>query len=107
MSSGVFNKYTGYHNRRSIRLPGYDYSRPGYYFVTICIHDRSLRFFGTVMDGLMILNEFGKYAGQCWHEIPIHFPHVKTDEFIVMPNHVHGIIVICNPVAGVQNIVGV
>ena len=51
MSGGIYTKYTGYHNRRSIRLKGYDYSRPGAYFVTICIHDRAQRLFGNVADG--------------------------------------------------------
>jgi hypothetical protein len=46
MSSGIFNQYTGYHNRRSIQLQGYDYSKPRYYFVTVCIHDRKQNLFG-------------------------------------------------------------
>jgi putative transposase len=111
VGSGIYNKYTGYHNRRSIRLDGYDYSRPGNYFITICIHDPEQRIFGDVVDGRMILNENGKYVERCWNNIPIHFPNVVLDESVVMPNHVHGIIVIggsVNPVgvqnAGVQNI---
>jgi REP element-mobilizing transposase RayT len=103
MSSGIYNKYTGYHNRRSIRLPGYDYSRPGYYFVTFCIHDRRQNLFGNVVDAIMVLNEFGKFTKQCWHDIPKHFPNVKIDDFIVMPNHVHGIIRICGNFAGANN----
>lgn len=51
MSDGVYSKLTGYHNRRSIRLPGYDYSQPGYYFVTVCIHDRTQRLFGDIPVG--------------------------------------------------------
>jgi REP element-mobilizing transposase RayT len=94
MSSGIFNKYTGYHNRRSIRLRGYDYSQPGAYFVTICIHDRKQRLFGNVVDGKMVFNEMGNIAKKYWMEIPHHFPNVQLDEFIIMPNHVHGIIII-------------
>jgi hypothetical protein len=59
MSGGIYNKYTGHHHRRSIRLKGYDYSRPGAYFVTICIHDRAQRLFGNVVDGKMVLNDAG------------------------------------------------
>jgi len=104
MSSGIFNKITGYHNRRSIRLSGHDYSQPGYYFVTICIHDRKERLFGDIIEHKLILNEYGKCVEQCWREIPIHFPNVSIDEFIVMPNHVHGIIKIDHyPAAGVNN----
>ena len=81
------------HHRRSIRLPGYDYSRAGAYFVTICVQDRAC-LFGDIADGVMRLNDAGRVVERCWHEIPIHFPHVELDEFVIMPNHVHGIIVI-------------
>jgi putative transposase len=61
-------------------------------------------FFGDIKNGQMIYNEFGEYAKQCWREIPVHFPHVKLDDFVVMPNHVHGIICINGgSVVGVQN----
>ncbi len=96
MSDGVYNRYTGFHNRRSIRLPGYDYSRPGYYFVTVCIHDMTQKLFGDVVEGKMGLNDAGKCARQCWLDIPMHFPNVKLDEYIIMPNHIHGVIVICD-----------
>ncbi len=88
------------HHRRSIRLPNYDYSQSGLYFITICTHNREC-LFGDVVDGKMILNEFGNVAQQCWLEIPQHFEHVELDAFVVMPNHVHGIIVIKND--GTQN----
>jgi REP element-mobilizing transposase RayT len=103
MSGGVYSKLTGYHNRRSIRLPGYDYSRPGYYFVTMCIHNRRRNLFGNVVGGEMVLSEFGKFTRQCWYDIPKHFPDVKIDDFIVMPNHVHGIIRICGNPVGANN----
>jgi len=81
------------HHRRSVRLRGYDYSQAGAYFVTICTPDRAC-LFGDVADGVMRLNDAGRVVERCWHEIPIHFPHVELDEFVIMPNHVHGVIVI-------------
>jgi len=81
------------HHRRSIRLKGYDYTRAGAYFVTICTKDRTC-LFGDVADGVMRLNQMGHIVRQCWLAIPEHFPHVLLDEFVVMPNHVRGIIVI-------------
>lgn len=92
------------HHRRSIRLYGYDYSQPGAYFITLCTHNREC-LFGNIMDGKMVLNDVGKIAHQCWLEIPIHYPNVQLDEFIIMPNHIHGILIINDDV--VQNIVGV
>jgi REP element-mobilizing transposase RayT len=94
MSSGIFNKYTGYHNRKSIRLPGHDYSLPGAYFVTICIHDWKQKLLGGVVDGAMVENDYGNTVRQCWNDLPAHYPQIRLDEFIIMPNHVHGIIVI-------------
>lgn len=90
------------HHRRSIRLPGYDYSRAGAYFVTICAQDRAC-LFGDIADGVMRLNDAGRVVERCWHEIPIHFPHVELDEFVIMPNHVHGIIVIVENHVGAKN----
>lgn len=86
------------HHRRSIRLPGYDYAEPGACFVTICTKDR-LCLFGEVVAGEMRLNAAGHIAHQCWSDIPNHFPHVQLDAFIVMPNHVHGILVIAHHAA--------
>lgn len=85
------------HHRRSIRLKGYDYTRPGYYFVTICTKDRE-HFFGEIVDGKMYLSEIGKKVQQCWDEIPQHFPQVRLDEWVIMPDHVHGILVIMDSV---------
>ncbi len=81
------------YRRRSIRLRGYDYAQPGAYFVTICTYRRQ-PLFGEVVDGEMRLNAAGRVARRCWLEIPQHFPHVQLDEFVIMPNHVHGILVI-------------
>ena len=79
------------HNHRSIRLKGYDYSGEGLYFVTICCHNREC-LFGEILYGEMVLNDAGKIADGCWLEIPNHFPNAVLHEYIVMPNHVHGII---------------
>jgi putative transposase len=89
------------HHRHSIRLPGYDYAQPGAYFVTICTKDR-LCLFGEVVAGQMRLNDAGCIVRQCWSDIPNHFPHVQLDAFIIMPNHVHGILVIAHHV-GAKN----
>jgi REP element-mobilizing transposase RayT len=80
-------------NRRSIRLRGYDYSRAGAYFVTICTLNREC-LFGNIENGEMRLNTTGKIVQRCWDEIPFHFSEVELDEFVVMPNHIHGIAVI-------------
>jgi putative transposase len=81
------------HHRRSIRLKRYDYSRAGTCFLTVCTHQREC-LFGDIAAGKMRLNAAGKIAVQYWNEIPTHFPHVQLDGFVVMPNHVHGILVI-------------
>jgi REP element-mobilizing transposase RayT len=81
------------HNRRSIRLDGYDYAQPGAYFVTVCTRDRTC-LFGHVVNGEMHLNEASEIAQRCWEDIPHHFPLVELDAFVVMPNHVHGVIVV-------------
>jgi putative transposase len=81
----------------SIRLKGWDYRNPGYYFVTICTKNRE-PYFGHIINGEMHLSPVGEIAVQCWREIPYHHTGVGLDEFVIMPNHAHGIIVICNPV---------
>ena len=88
-------------NRKSIRLKGYDYTQAGAYFVTVCAHNRGC-FFGEIVNGQMALNDCGNTAALCWREIPNHFPHVDLDEFIVIPNHMHGVLVIKNTV-GAKN----
>jgi putative transposase len=83
-------------NRGSIRLRDYDYSRPGAYFITICAHDRGHRF-GEISGGEMHLNLAGETAWEVWRLLPDRYPGVQNDAFIVMPNHVHGIIMINDP----------
>ncbi len=79
--------------RRSLRLPTFDYSQSGAYFVTICSIKKKC-IFGAIIDMEMQLNENGKIVGASWKEIEKHFPTVKLDQFIVMPNHLHGIIIL-------------
>ncbi|HMC97609.1 MAG TPA: transposase [Flavobacteriales bacterium] len=81
------------YHRRSIRLRGYDYAQAGAYFITLCTHDRS-HLFGRIANAVMELNACGEAAQHCWDAIPGHFPLVELDAFQVMPNHVHGIVVI-------------
>jgi REP element-mobilizing transposase RayT len=85
------------HHRRSISLRGYDYTQPGAYFITVCTHKRA-GLFGRVADGDMTLNDAGRVAVKCWKGIPAYFPHVDVDEFVVMPNHIHGILSIVDAV---------
>ncbi len=81
------------HHRRSIRLREYDYSSVGAYFVTICAQGREC-LFGNVADGEMRLNDAGRMVGEWLFKLPDKFPGVVLDEYIVMPNHFHGIICI-------------
>ena len=95
------------HHRRSIRLKGYDYSQEGMYFVTICLRavvgaglkpaltkPTAVTTFGKIMDGEMVLNEYGQIVQMVWGELPQHYNNIQLDEFVIMPNHIHGIIVI-------------
>jgi REP element-mobilizing transposase RayT len=79
--------------RRSIRLQRFDYARPGAYFITICTEGRAC-LFGEVVDGEMRRYECGLLVHDIWETIPDHHPNVELDAFIVMPNHIHGILII-------------
>ncbi len=85
------------HHRRSIRLQGRDYAQAGAYFVTMLTQDRAC-LFGDVVNGEMQPNGWGDIVRTSWMEIPRHFAHTQLDAFVVMPNHVHGIIVITDDV---------
>jgi putative transposase len=74
-------------------MSGYDYSARGKYFITICTK-RMTQWFGDIADAMVVLSATGLIAREKWFEIPLHFPFVELDEFVVMPNHIHGIIVI-------------
>ncbi len=84
------------HHRRSIRLPAYDYAQPGAYFVTVCTQDRQ-PVLGEVIGGEMVLSDPGQMVQAIWREMPQHYPGVEVDAFVVMPNHVHGIIILVGP----------
>jgi REP element-mobilizing transposase RayT len=84
-----------HHHRRSVRLQGYDYTQNGAYFVTICAYERAC-VFGQMVDDVMAINAWGQIVQSCWDEIPAHYPMVELDAFVVMPNHMHGVIVIVN-----------
>jgi putative transposase len=80
-------------NRRPLRLPTYDYSLPGAYFITVCTQNR-LSWFGDVVDGAMFRNDVGFMVEKWWYELSNKFCQIELDAFVVMPNHVHGIIFI-------------
>src|SRR5664279_2394649 len=79
------------HHRRSIRLKGYDYSQPGFYFVTICCQNRDC-LFGKIKNGKMILNDAGMMVEREWLKIPDRFQNSRLHEYILMPNHFHAIL---------------
>jgi putative transposase len=81
------------HHRRSIRIMSFDYAQPGGYFVTIVTYQRDC-IFGNIVNEKMQLNALGIIADECWRAIPEHFPNIELGTYAVMPNHVHGIIVI-------------
>ena len=81
------------HHRRSLRLKEYDYSQAGAYFVTICVKDRKC-LFGNIVDGERRLNDAGNLVLTTWHDLPNHNAGIELDEFIIMPNHFHGILLI-------------
>lgn len=94
------------HHRRSIRLKGYDYSQEGAYFITICTYNREC-LLADVHNGIVRLSRIGEIARQFWLEIPDHFDNIELDEFIIMPNHLHGILNIVsvgNETVGVQHV---
>jgi REP element-mobilizing transposase RayT len=83
------------HHRRSIRLQNYDYAQPGAYFITIVTWRREC-LFGEVVDGQMVFTKFGLVAKLQWEKLPKRFPNIELGAFAIMPNHMHGIIVIMN-----------
>jgi len=96
-------KQTGYnsdiHHRRSIRLKGFNYATPGAFFVTVCTQERQC-LFGEISAGKIRLSDQGRMLHDAWDELPTRFPFIELDQFVVMPNHVHGIIVLTNSTSG-------
>lgn len=91
---------TQHRRRRSLRLKNYNYAQAGAYFVTLCTQNRE-SLFGEIINGVMRLNTIGRIVVDQWHAIPHRFADVELDEFVVMPNHIHGIFVIVGaPLAG-------
>ncbi len=85
--------------RRSIRLPGYDYSQPGAYFVTICVRDRRC-VLGDIVDGKIHMNPLGRTVDETWRWLARRYTHLDLDQWVVMPNHLHGIIILTNDCRG-------
>lgn len=92
-------------NRKSPRLQGYDYSTEGAYFVTICTHQRR-HLFGEISNHIMRLTSAGDTATVCWQAIPQHYPDVALDAFVVMPNHMHGILFLSGSSGEFRTILG-
>ncbi|MCA1992467.1 MAG: transposase [Coleofasciculus sp. S288] len=97
------------HHRRSIRLKGYDYEKCGAYFITLCAWQRQ-KLFGEIENAEMRLNTYGEIIQLHWDNLPKHHHHLELDEFTIMPNHVHGIIILtdkttCEERHGLQEII--
>ncbi|MBU0577734.1 hypothetical protein KJ742_01010, partial [Patescibacteria group bacterium] len=90
---------------KSTRLSYWDYSSDGWYFVTICTKNKE-EYFGQVRNYIMGLSDVGCLAAKFWQDIPNHFPFVRLDQWVVMPNHVHGIVVIDNPHSDSDTVIG-
>ena len=89
-------KFQGKYRIASSRLQSWDYGSNGMYFITICTGDRR-NFFGEVVQGKMILSHVGILADVLWYEIKNHAKNIELGEFVVMPNHIHGILILNNP----------
>lgn len=89
----------GKHHRRSLRLKGYDYSSPGAYFITICTHQREC-LFGEIVDGEMQLNPLGHVVRSHWLKLQTYHSHLQLDAWVVMPNHVHAILIVTHGEVG-------
>ncbi len=87
------DKYKNKYKIESMRLKNWNYSSNGYYYITICTKNRE-HFFGNIKNNKVILNKIGEIANKNWIDIPNHFENIKLGNFIIMPNHIHGIILI-------------
>ncbi len=86
---------------KSIRLPDWDYSSNGAYYITICTKNREC-LLGNIVDEKMILNDLGEIVKQCWYDLPNHYANCKLDEFVIMPDHIHGIVIIDNDAVSIH-----
>ena len=84
---------------KQYRLPGYNYSQDAYYFITICTKDR-LNYFGEIINNTMELSQIGEIVNKFWTKLPKKFDGIKLDEYCIMPNHFHGILIICRNAPG-------
>jgi len=85
--------YRNKYRIESTRLKNWDYSSPGYYFFTVCAKNR-INIFGEIINNQISINNVGQIVWDCWYDLPNHYPNLVLDEFIVMPNHINGIICI-------------
>ena len=99
MSQNNSDSNQDHFHRRSIRLKGYDYSQPGAYFITICTHQNHA-LFGKIVDGEMQLNNLGRVVQFTWDDLVNHVDNIELGPFVIMPNHIHGIIQIIEPKVG-------
>ena len=81
------------HHRRSIRLKGYDYAQAGAYFITVC-SDQRARIFGEIVEGQFKSSDVGLVVKRIWENLPNHYAHLTLDAFVVMPNHIHGLLML-------------
>jgi putative transposase len=96
INNKIMDKYQNKYRIPSARLDSWDYRNNGMYFITICTQNRE-HLFGEIKDDKMDLNSIGRIADKCWADIPNHFEYIGLGKFIVMPNHIHGIIIIDKP----------
>lgn len=95
--------------RKHLRLPDYDYSTTGFYYVTLCTQNREC-LFGNITNGKMLLNDSGEMVNEVWRLLPNQYPNIEMDTYTIMPNHLHGIIFITEgtaqrPSATLSNII--
>jgi putative transposase len=91
--TNTFVRYDRFsHHRKSIRLKGWDYTRPGIYYITMCTKDR-VCLFGEIKNNKMILDKYGRIVDKIWRELEEKYAYVQLDAYHIMPNHFHGIII--------------
>lgn len=89
--------YRNKYRVETTRLQNWDYTSDGSYYITLCTKNR-LPILGRIEKGEMILNEFGRIVEECWFDLKNHYHNLKLDTFVIMPDHIHGIMIIDNSV---------